>query len=234
MHFRGCSGEPNRLRHSYNAGSTSDLGYVINLLRQREPDIHLACVGYSIGGNVLLKWLGESGAAAPLQAAVAVSVPFLLSAAAERMQRGFSRIYQAYLLHHLRSSYRRKFRIQANPPVSLSELRKLKDFFTYDDSVTAPLHGYTGVDDYYARASCRQYLKGIEIPTLILHASDDPFMLPSAVPTEDELSDSVILELSSSGGHVGFVSGSVPWRSVYWLEQRIPAFLAEYLEPQGS
>ena len=93
------------------------------------------------------------------------------------------------------------------------------------------MHGYAGVADYYARASCRQYLKGIQTPTLILHAVNDPFMLPTAVPCEDELSERVVLELSHYGGHVGFVAGAAPWCAEYWLEQRIPAFLAEHLEP---
>lgn len=231
MHFRGCSGEPNRLRHSYDAGGTGDLAYVISLLRQREPTTPLACVGYSIGGNVLLKWLGEAGAAAPLQAAAAVSVPFLLDAAAQRMQQGFSRFYQAYLLRNLQASYRRKFKTQKNPPVPLQDVARLRDFYVFDDSITAPLHDYAGVTDYYARASCRQYLNGIGVPTLILHAFDDPFLLPAAIPTASELSPGVVLELSRYGGHVGFVSGPSPWQAGYWLEQRIPGFLAPHLKP---
>lgn len=234
MHFRGCSGEPNRRRQSYNAGDTSDLAYLASLLHQREPDTPLACVGFSLGANVLLKWLGETGAAAPVQSAVGVSVPFQLEAAARRLQRGCSRLYQAYLLHSLRASYRRKFRNLPQPPVPLAQIGKLKDFFSYDDRITAPLHGYTGVADYYARASCRQYLSGIQVPTLILHARDDPFILPSAIPAPTELSGSVILELSPQGGHVGFVSGSAPWQPIYWLERRIPAFLAEFLERYES
>jgi predicted alpha/beta-fold hydrolase len=230
MHFRGCSGEPNRLKRSYDAGGTNDLGHVVNLLREREPATSLACVGYSIGGNVLLKWLGETGAAVPLQAAVAVSVPFNLDGATRRLQQGFSRIYQAYLLRHLHSSYRRKFRSLSNPPVPPEEISQLTDFYSYDDRVTAPLHGYLGVEDYYRRASCRQYLRGIRIPTLILHARDDPFMSAAVIPAAGELSDWVTLELSRRGGHVGFVSGPVPWRAKYWLEQRIPEFLTPHLQ----
>lgn len=229
LHFRGCSGEPNRLRNSYCAGTTHDVAYVVDGLRQREPDRPMACVGYSIGGNVLLKWLGETGAVAPLQAAVAVSVPFLLESAASRMQQGFSRLYQHYLLRNLRASYRRKFRQLADPPVPLREAGKLRDFYGYDDKITAPLHGYAGVYDYYDRASCRQYLAGIATPTLILHAVDDPFMWPSATPIASELSAAIQLELSPQGGHVGFVAGSAPWQTRYWLEERIPEFLADHL-----
>jgi len=231
MHFRGCSGVPNRLARSYNAGEIEDVAAAVAILRHREPATPLACVGYSLGGNVLLKWLGERGADVPLQAAVAVSVPFILDTAAQRLRRGFSRCYQAYLLRNLRASYRRKFSAQAQPPFPLQDLGSLGDFYAFDDKITAPLHGYLGVHDYYARASCRQYLKGIEVPTLILHAADDPFMLPSAIPDAEELPEDVTLELSSQGGHVGFVAGSLPWRAVYWLEKRIPEFLAKYLEP---
>lgn len=229
MHFRGCSGTPNRLARSYNAGDTGDLATVITTLRQRDPTTSIACVGYSLGGNVLLKWLGETGKVAPLQAAVAVAVPFLLDTAARRMKHGFSRLYQAYLLNRLRTSYRRKFSHWRAPPFPLEKLSQLTDFYAFDDQITAPLHGYSGVHDYYARASCRPYLKDIAIPTLILHARDDPFMLPDAIPDATELSESVILELSRHGGHVGFVSGPTPWQPTYWLEQRIPAFLEKQL-----
>jgi predicted alpha/beta-fold hydrolase len=227
MHFRGCSGMPNRLARGYSAGDTADLAHIAQLLHQREPATPLAVVGYSLGGNALLKWLGEAGSAAPVQAAVAVSVPFLLDSAARRMGRGLSRLYQHHLLHALRRSYRAKFQQRADGPVTLDELAQLRDFYAFDDRVTAPLHGYAGVDDYYARASCRPYLRHIAVPTLILHAHDDPFMLPEAIPDPAELSACTHLELSDGGGHVGFVGGRWPWRAEYWLEQRIPAFLAE-------
>lgn len=229
LHFRGCSGEPNRRAASYNAGHTADLDHVIRDWRRREPATPLACVGYSLGGNVLLKWLGEQGEAAPVQAAVAVSVPFLLSGAAERLQQGFSRLYQAYLLHHLRASYRAKASLAAQLPLSLAEMGCLRDFYRFDDRVTAPLHGYRGVHDYYQHASCRPYLRAIRVPTLLIQALDDPFLLPTVVPAADELAAGTVLELSRYGGHVGFVSGRLPGQAVYWLEQRIPGFLQHHL-----
>ncbi|MCP5419631.1 MAG: hydrolase [Gammaproteobacteria bacterium] len=227
MHFRGCSGESNRLARSYNAGETRDLAYVVDWLRQRESATALACVGYSLGGNALLKWLGETGTT-KISAAVAISAPFLLDAAAQRMRRGFSRLYQRHLLRHLRLHYRRKRKAGLPIPVSLREMARLRDFYAFDDKVTAPLHGFAGVQDYYRRCSCRDYLRGIRTPTLIIHALDDPFLLASAVPQAEELSDSTTLELSRHGGHVGFVSGVWPGSARYWLEQRIPAFLAEH------
>lgn len=226
MHFRGRGGQPNRLARGYCAGDTADIAHVVDWLRQREPATPLAAIGYSLGGNVLLKWLGEAGSGAPLRAAAAVSVPFLLDTVARRLQRGMSRLYQFHLLGELKRSYRAKFGSRTDGPVPLAMLANLRDFHAFDDQVTAPLHGYAGVHDYYTRASCRPYLRRIRIPTLILHALDDPFMLPDAVPDTPELSPSVRLELSPGGGHVGFVAGRWPWRAEYWLERRIPAFLA--------
>lgn len=231
MHFRNCSGEPNRLARSYNAGDTDDVAEVVGNLQQREPGLQLALVGYSLGGNVLLKWLGEQAERFSIKAAVAVSVPFSLERVARRLQSGFSKLYQHYFLASLIASYRRKFEhLAITPPVAFKDLATLQDFFDFDDKITAPLHGYDGVHDYYRRASCRQYLHSIRCPTLILHALDDPFMTPEVVPDADELSDSILFELSAKGGHVGFVSGVLPGRAEFWLEQRIPKFLANYLE----
>ena len=227
MHFRGCSGEPNRLPRSYHSGETGDLDWIVRELRRREPDTHLAVIGFSLGGNVLLKWLGECAEHAPVQAAVAVSVPFSLAIAAERLERGFSRLYQAYLLRKLRRSLREK-RKRIALPMELPDLDSLRSFRRFDDAVTAPLHGFADVDDYYARASSLPFLKCIACPTLILHATDDPFMSPAVVPAAGELSEAVCLELSPQGGHVGFVGGGIG-RPEYWLEERIPAFLKNTL-----
>jgi hypothetical protein len=228
MHFRGCSGEPNRLVRWYHSGETSDLAFVIEWLRQREPEAPLAAVGYSLGGNVLLKWLGERGEQAPLAAAVAVSVPFDLKKCAIRLEKSFSCLYQWKLLRSLQRNIRRKFSLLPCP-VALADLHRVKTFREFDDLVTAPLHGFASADDYYARSSSRQYLEGIRIPTLILHALDDPFMTPDAVPGSSELSPSVTLELSERGGHVGFVEGNWPWTPNHWLERRIPRYLSAYL-----
>jgi predicted alpha/beta-fold hydrolase len=226
MHFRGCSGEPNRLARSYHSGETGDLAHVLAELRARAPRAPLGVVGYSLGGNVLLKWLGES-AATTVSAAVAVSVPFDLACAAERLERGLSRLYQRELVRRLQGSVRRK-RARFALPLAV-ELATLRTFRAFDEHVTAPLHGFRGADHYYAVASSRQYLRGIRVPTLLLHAADDPFMTAQAVPRAEELSATTTLELSAHGGHVGFVGGAWPWRASYWLERRIPAFLQAHL-----
>jgi predicted alpha/beta-fold hydrolase len=224
MHFRGCSGEPNRLDRTYHSGDTGDVAHVAALLRERAAGAPVAAVGYSMGGNVLLKWLGEQGEPTPLAAAVAVCVPFTLAVAAQRLDRGFSRFYQWRLIGDLRRKLRRKYSRRPSP-VDLHRVSRCRNFWEFDDQVTAPLHGFRDVHDYYARSSSRQYLHGIETPTLIIHAGDDPFMTPALIPQPHELSPSTELELSPQGGHVGFIQGPWPWRSRYWLEHRIPEFL---------
>jgi hypothetical protein len=222
LHFRNTR-EPNRLPRSYHSGDTADLAHVVAHVTTRTGRPPFAAVGYSLGGNVLLKWLGETGASAPVAAAVAVSVPFELGEAADRMERGMSRLYQWRLVTSLRQSYRRKF---ARIPSPLTvDVRRLRTFREFDDKVTAPLHGFAGVDDYYRRSSSRQYLGRIRVPTLILHARDDPFMWPHTAPTAAQVSRSVHLEISDRGGHVGFVTGSWPWQPRWWLEERIMAHL---------
>ncbi len=226
MHFRGCSGEPNRLARSYNMGDTGDMAHVIDMIKQRYPGRPVFAVGFSLGGNALLKWLGETGEHNPLSAAAAISIPFDLFDAARRLDQGVSRVYQWYLLRKLKESMRRKQRLRGLNH-DLPDLRTLKNFPDFDDAVTAPLHGYQGVDDYYTRASSRQYLGAIRRPTLIIHAWDDPFMSPSGVPEAAELSQSITLELARHGGHVGFVAAARPPQGVSWLERRILRWLAE-------
>jgi uncharacterized protein len=230
MHFRGCSGTPNRLARSYHSGDTADLAYLVTHLRQRYPGTPLAAAGYSLGGNVLLKWLGESARETRLSAAVAVSVPFLLAHAAARMNRGFSRIYQWSLLQSMRRRINAKLQ-QLPPNIKSTELAALRSFREFDDAVTAPLHGFRDADHYYAIASCRQYLKAITVDTLILHARDDPFLPDAAIPTSAELSPTTTLEVYPRGGHVGFVGGRWPWLASYWLEPRIVDFLCARLRP---
>lgn len=233
MHFRGCSGTPNRLPRSYHSGDTGDLAYLVRTLQRREPRTPLMAVGYSLGGNVLLKWLAEAGEQAPLTAAVAVSVPFVLAQSAARMNSGFSRIYQWKLLRSMRRRIHTK--LQRMPlDIDTSNLSTLRSFREFDDAVTAPLHGFKDADHYYALASCRQYLRAIVVDTLILHARDDPFMTEQAIPVAHELSAHVQLELYARGGHVGFIAGPWPWRAHYWLEQRIPQYLLQRLRQHDA
>lgn len=228
MYFRGCSGEINRLARSYHSGDTTDMRFLFQHLQHRYPERGLAAIGFSLGGNALLKYLGEAGNASLLSAATAVSVPFELDKAARKLAAGSSRIYQWYLLRKLRA------KVTAKDLASRGELKHLKTFRQFDDRITAPLHGFEGVDDYYRRCSSRQYLRGIAIPTLILHAKDDPFLPSEAIPSPDEVSRTVQLEISPQGGHVGFVSGNTPLRPYFWLEARILDFLRDSFNSKCS
>lgn len=229
MNFRGRSGHCNRLPRSYHSGETGDMAHVAALLKAREPQTPIAAVGYSLGANAMLKWLGETHAQNPVTAAVAVSIPFMLADCAWRMERGLSRLYQWDLVGRLRRNTRHK-RTQMALPLKITDLSILRTFRQFDDHVTAVLHGFAGVDDYYARSSSRQYLRHVTVPTLIVHSSDDPFMTHAAIPGADELSPAIDFELYPHGGHVGFIAGRWPWRPRYWLEERIPDFLSARLE----
>jgi len=227
MHFRGCSGEPNRLPRGYHSGETGDPDFIIRLLRQRHPDTPLAVVGYSLGGNVLLKWLAEQGKAAPIDAAVAVSVPYRLADSANRLLHGISRLYQKRLVKNLCDSFRRK-RERMSMPINPS-LDRIRSFWDFDNAVTAPLHGFRDANHYYSTVSSRQYLRQICKPVLCIHARDDTFMYPHTAPEPAELSPAIQLELTEHGGHVGFIGGRWPWKPRYWLEECIPVYLASRL-----
>ena len=219
LNFRNCSGEPNRLPRSYHSGETGDLQSVLTYLQKRYPERDIYALGISLGGNVLLKWLGENPQQQQVQRAMAVSVPFQLNLAADRMQKGFSRVYQWHLIHKLQSSLRKKA-LTMSFPLDLSRLNTYNTFYKFDDSITAPLHSFSGVDDYYYQSSCSRYLHKIDTPTLILHARNDPFLTTKAIPNSEELGASVTLEIADSGGHVGFVYGKVPWKPRYWIHKR--------------
>ncbi len=226
IHFRGSGQEPNRLPRLYHSGETGDLHVVIQVLANREPTTKKAVVGFSLGGNVLLKWLGEQGKQAFVDAAVAVSVPFLLNVVADKMNQGFSRIYQTHLLKKMHQMFSKKLeKYPETCDIYSNQADSVSCFWTFDDRITAPLHGFPHVHAYYRESSSRQYLSAIATPTLIIHSLDDPFMTASVVPCLDELSSDIILELSPKGGHVGFISGNRLGKPIYWLDQRIPEFL---------
>jgi len=225
MHFRNCSEEPNRLPRAYHSGDTGDIQSIItHILNEHKRDV-FAAIGFSLGGNALLKWLGQSGTDNPLKCAVAVSVPFLLADSAEKLQSGFSKLYEWYLLKALKKSYLQKFKI-IKSPLDV-DVKQMNSFWEFDDKITAPLHGFSGVDEYYSQSSCRQYLHTIKIPTCIIHAQDDPFMYSRSVPGKSELSSSVDMIVSAHGGHVGFVHGNFPWKARYWHEDLICDFLKQ-------
>ena len=190
-----------------------------------------AAIGFSLGGNLLLKYLGEAGEESLLSAAMAVSVPFVLADAARRLEQGGSRLYQHYLLSRLKRSYRVKFAGQCSlPQVDLDRIATLRQ---YDNLITAPLNGFAGADDYYARCSSMAFLPRIATPTLILHSSDDPFMYPDNVPDPARVGPGVRLAVQSHGGHVGFIEGRFPWQTNCFIDRLAVSFLREQLAGPG-
>ncbi|RUR27212.1 hydrolase [Vreelandella andesensis] len=232
VNWRGCSGEPNHRARGYHSGVSEDLADVVNQLAARYPTKLLTAIGYSLGGNVLLKYLGEEGSHTPLRGAVAVSVPFRLDHCADRISKGFSRIYQARFMRDLRRYVEHKqcaFSHQGRREelarlASLETLEGMTTFWDFDGRVTAPLHGFESAEDYYQRCSSAFFVEHLRIPTLIIHAQDDPFIYPQSVPHAETLPSHVTLELHATGGHVGFIEGS-PWRPRYYLEYRLPDWL---------
>lgn len=220
MHFRGCSGEPNRLWRRYTAGETADPAFVIHTLARRFPGRALHAVGFSLGGNALLRLLATAREPVPLACAAAVSVPFDLARCARRLGRGLSRLYDRHLTGRLRRALVARLG-EPGLPLSRQTLQGCKDLKTFDERVTAPLYGYRDADHYHQAASCRPVLRRISVPTLLLHARDDPFMVPEVIPTARELSPCVRLEVSAHGGHVGFVEGF----GRYWLDRRLLRWL---------
>lgn len=225
MHFRGCSGVPNRRPRAYHSGETGDIGRLAATLRQRDGGDRPAAIGFSLGGNALLKYLGERGRHAEFSAAVAVSPPMRLAVAASRINAGFSRCYQWYLLDRMKRSTRARAQALGSLPINLAAMERSVSFREFDDAVTAPLHGFRNVDHYYSAASAAAWMPGIETETLVIHARDDPFLGPGGLPIAAAMPTCVRLEISDHGGHVGFIAANAlgwPWR---WLEQRIPRWL---------
>jgi predicted alpha/beta-fold hydrolase len=226
MHFRGCSGTTNRLPRSYHAGETTDLAAVLDHIRLRQPEPRrLFVAGYSLGGNMLLKYLGEQGHKSPIDAAVAVSVPFDLYGAALSIDKGFGRLYQYALMRKMKERVRTKRSVLCGL-IDVERALKSRNFVEFDEHVTAPLHGFSGHRDYYNRCSSIHFMKSIATPTLVLHARDDPFLDQCYLPTEAHISDSVTIEYSANGGHVGFVIQKKPWQPALWLPRRIMEYFS--------
>jgi predicted alpha/beta-fold hydrolase len=229
--FRSCGAEMNRTPRSYHSGETTDLQFALEHLTRRFPSSSFLLAGASLGGNVLLKYLGEESSEIRhhIKAAVAVSVPFELGAASRHIGKGFARVYQ----HNFLRSLRRKARLKLDrfpDLIPAAHLERTSTLFDFDDVFTAPVHGFEGADDYYTRSSSLGWLSRIRVDTLLLSAVDDPF-LPSKVL--DDVRNAAAgnphlqIEFPAAGGHVGFVSGRNPLRPRYYLELRVCDFLAE-------
>lgn len=228
MHFRTCDGRMNRTRRTYHSGETGDLGLVVERLLALEPGAVIGLVGYSLGANVLLKWLGELGDRVPsaVAGAVAVSTPFDLARSSRRINAGFSRVYQWNFVRKLRRKALAKLR--EHPDVAPADtVAAARTFWEFDDRFTAPLHGFRDARDYYARNSSLPWLVRIRRRTLLLSARDDPFHPPAVLRDVEAVAGGnpwLELEFHARGGHVGFVAGS-PWAPRYYLEHRVLDYL---------
>ncbi len=236
VNFRSCSGEPNRLRRSYHGGETSDLTWIVQRITAGYPGSPIFCVGASLGGNILLKYLGEQGDALPpsVKAAVAVSTPFDLALSAHTLEHGFARIYMNGIVRDLKQKAFEKLKEYPDlvDPKALAAVRTLTQF---DELVTAPVNGFRNADDYWSRSSSKGFLSKIRRPTLLINAKDDPFLperaLPLAAVSENRF---LTAEFTSRGGHVGFLSGAWPGRPVCWAEDRAVRFLERYTEDHSD
>lgn len=232
--FRTCGGAASVTPRLYHSGETTDIAWVIEKLTAEDPDMRVGLAGVSLGGNVLLKYLGEQGEGAPRQVrgAVAISVPFNLERSSRHIDRGFSRVYQWHFLRTLRKKARAKL-AQFPGIADATRVETATNMFEYDDAMTAPVHGFRDASDYYTRSSSINWIDSIRIPTLLLSAVDDPF-LPSDVLDEVAIkaanNPSLLTEFHAHGGHVGFIAGGNPLRPVYYGEQRAADFLANFLD----
>lgn len=231
MNFRSCSGEMNRLRRSYHGGETSDLSFVINRLAKEDPNAPILCAGLSIGGNVLLKYLGERGDSVPRQvrAAAAISAPFDLAASARGLERGFSKIYRRQLVAGLRRKTLEKLKRYPDL-VDRDKLRAARTLEQFDNAVTAPVHGFRDAEEYWAASSSLQFLLKIRRPTLLINARNDPFFQERLLPVR-EVSENPNLRalFPKQGGHGGFLSGAMPGLPTAWAETEAITFLKKRL-----
>lgn len=236
--FRGCGAEPNRTPRFYHSGETGDLAFIVGRIVAEHPSAPICLAGYSLGGNVLLKWLGEQGGALTpqIRAAAAVSVPYDLEKGARYINRGFSRVYERHFLRTLKAKASAKL---ARFPdlfdsAALAGATTIVDF---DDAVTAPVHGFANAHDYYTRSSSLHFLSRIQLPTLLVSAYDDPFLPPDVlehVATIADANPAVHPAFSRRGGHVGFVAGQIPGRPRYFSEDRVMSFFAAHLGLGGG
>ena len=233
VHFRGCSGEPNRLPRAYHSGDSQEIDWVLRRLHERGYPA-LFAAGVSLGGNALLKWLAEQGdlASGIVNAAAAVSAPLDLAAANVALSSGFNLVYAKHFLRTLIPAALAKERLFPGR-IDVGRVKAARTLRDFDDAATAPLHGFHGADDYYARSSAGPLLGTVQTPTLLLNAANDPFLPLAALPQRATMPAALTFEVPQHGGHVGFVHGNLPGR-IDWLPQRLLAHFDAHLPLQFS
>ena len=229
--WRTCDGEPvNRVRRAYHSGASDDAEFAIARIVADDPGRPTVLMGVSLGGNVLLKWLGERGDAVPpaIRGAVAVSVPYDLAAASRKIERGFSKVYGRFFLKRLKAKTLAK--VPSFPGfVDAAAVARVRTLWEFDDVVTGPVHGFASAADYYARSSSMGFLDRIRVPTLLLNAQNDPFLPRTVLHKVRAIAAGnpyLQCEFPAHGGHVGFIAGPHPWRADYWMERHSLDWLA--------
>ena len=226
VHFRGCAGELNRAPRAYHSGDSNELDWILKRFAREHNKRQRFAAGVSLGGNALLKWAGESGNAGSqvVDATAAISAPHDLRAGAWALNKGLSRVYYWNFYRTLRSKSLAKL---AQHPGLFDKQRLLaaRNFFEFDDAVTAPMHGFDSCYDYWNKSSSRQFLGSIKVPTLVLNAVNDPFMPEKYLASASEASADVVLDYPGNGGHVGFITGQLPG-SMDWLCERVFSWLS--------
>lgn len=228
IHFRGCSGEPNRLPRAYHAGDSTEIDWMLKRIAHQcelqESGMPLYVIGISLGGNALLKWLGEQGDQVSdlITAAAAVSAPLDLTAAGRTLDLGFNQIYTRHFLISLKRKALEKHK-RFPGLLDGQAIAATGSLYEFDNHVTAPLHGFRDTEEYWSKSSSKPWLQYIRVPTLVINARNDPFMPAEVLPTPDKVSPMVLLEYPEQGGHVGFMHGTFPGQ-LSWLPQRIIGF----------
>ncbi len=228
MHFRGCSGRANRQAAAYHSGDTRDIDYLARLLKKRHTSCPFFLIGFSLGGNVVTRYLSQQPDN-PFTAATVVCAPLHLASCSQRIDRGFSKFYQKYLVQMLKSSTAVKIQAKVITTICPTNLDQIKTIWDFDQTVTAPINNFASAEDYYHQSSGLYIIHQIKQPCLIIHAADDPFLHHQAIAFDHPLPENINFEVSKRGGHVGFISGNNPFSPVYWLEQRIPHFIEQHL-----
>lgn len=228
MHFRGCSGKPNRQASSYHSGDTRDISYLTEYLLDRYQQCFFSILGFSLGGNVLTQYLAQVPNN-PYRAAAVICAPLDLASCSAHINQGFSRLYQKYLLQMLKDSTLEKINQETIHHIKPTQLAAIKTMYDFDEKVTAPLNGFTSAEHYYQQSSGNQVIPDIKQPCLFVHSADDPFLNHQSSLPKQKLPEHLTFEVSEHGGHVGFIYGNNPFKPKYWLEKRVPDFLADYL-----
>ena len=226
-HFRGCSGEVNRLPRAYHSGDAAEIDWILRRAKAEAPQQPLYVAAISLGGNATLKWLGEQGTAAAgvVTAAAGISAPLDLMASGRALEMGFSKLYAQSFLKTMKKTAFAK--LERHPGMFDAEaMRAARTLHDFDDLLTAPVHGFKDADDYWTRASAKPGLINVAVPTLVLNAANDPFLPASALPRPDEVSKLVTLDFPAHGGHVGFLSSPFPG-AASWMPQRVFHFFEQ-------